>query len=405
MSNFQMLSDDDLKAGGAAAEVSSKPSLITRMRNRPLTSLAIIASIIIAIVLAIALPVALSGGNSDSQDSGVSNGNSGSSHTGSGSGAKPSSTSSAAPHRPTKMAGCGTPHAGGYSDSKSNHNITSSGNARYYTIDVPANYNNNKSDPWPLILDFHGANRDAANQYNNSQYFAESRGDDYIVVYPEGMDGKWESASYAVKGADDVQFISDLLDQLDNNYCINSDRVYASGKSNGGGFVDLLACSDLGDSFAAFAMASAALYSDNYYKDKSVDGCPKSRAILESHGGEDSTVPYTGQSSRKGTGGKSPDIPDWLGWWARRDGCKKHDDPVLDNKHDGYNITSYSCGGFDDVVQGYYIPDLNHCWPSADGNNSDSGARENGCSFRGLDFTSVVLDWFGRWDRNNAPQN
>lgn len=400
MANFQMLSDEDLKAGGAAAEVSSKPSLVTRMRNRPLTSLAIIASIVIAIVLAIALPVALSGKD---DDSGSGSGNS-SGSSGSGS-PKPSSTSSATPHRPTMKAGCGTPHSEGYSSGKGSHQIESGGNTRYYTVDVPSNYNDNRTSPWPLILDFHGASRDAANQYNNSQYFAEPRGDEYIVVYPEGMDGKWESAGYAVKGADDLTFVEDLLDHLDQTYCIDSDRVYASGKSNGGGFADMLACSDIGDSFAAFAMAAAALYSDNSYKDKAVDGCPKSRAILEVHGGKDSTVPYTGQSAKQGTGGESPDIPDWLGWWARRDGCKKSDDPVVDNDHDGYNVTSYSCNGYDDVVQGYYIPDLNHCWPSADGNNSDAGARENGCGFRGLDFTAKVLDWFGRWDRNNAPQN
>ena len=137
------------------------------------------------------------------------------------------------------------------------------------------------------------------------------------------MKGKWESASYAEKGADDLTFISDLLDQLDKNYCIDSDRVYASGKSNGGGFVDMMACSDLGDSFAAFAMASAALYSDTSYRDKAVNKCIKSRAILESHGGKDTTVPYTGQSAKKGTGGESPDIQDWLSWWARRDGCEK----------------------------------------------------------------------------------
>ena len=43
---------------------------------------------------------------------------------------------------------------------------------------------------------------------------------------------------------------------------------------------------------------------------------------------------------------------------------------------------------FDGVVQGYYVPYLNHCWPNMDGNNSDS-----------------VLDWFESWNRTNAPQN
>lgn len=402
MANFQMLSDEDLKAGGAAAGAPSKPGFFTRMRARPLTSLAIILTAIIALVLVIALPVALTGNNDDS-NSGSSSGSSGSSGSGSGSGDKPTSTSSGSSSRPTKMAGCGTAHTEGWSNGTDTHSIRSKGVTRTYAVDVPKGYNDKKDEPWPMIMDFHGASRDTFNQYNNSQYFAESRGEDYIIVYPQGRGNVWEGAKYAINSADDISFVSDLMEHLDDTYCINSDRVYASGKSNGGGFVDMLACSDVGDTFAAFAMAAAALYSDNSYKDKEVNGCPKSRAILESHGGKDSVVPYEGQ--KKGNGGSSPDIPEWLGWWARRDGCKKADEPVIDNDHNGYNITSYSCNGYDDVVVGYHIPDLNHCWPSADGNNSDAGARESGCGFRELDFTSVVLDWFDRWNRTSAPQN
>jgi poly(3-hydroxybutyrate) depolymerase len=404
MSSFQVLSDEDLKAGRDAGPATTKPSFFNRMRSRPLTSLGIILLIIIAVVLAIAIPVALTG-NSDDSNSGSSSG----SHTGSGSGSgKPTSTStsSSPSSTPTKMsAGCGTPHSSGYSGARSNHNITSGPKIRFYSIDLPTNYNDRKSEAWPIIFDFHGASRDAANQYNNSQYFAEPRGDDYIVVYPQGLGNVWESASYALSTADDLQFVSDLLGHLDETYCIDQDRIYASGKSNGGGFVDMLACSDVGDSFAAFAMASAALYSDNSYRDKAVDKCEKSHPILESHGGKDNVVAYTGTPEKDGNGGASPDIQDWLGWWARRNGCKKSDDPTVDNGHDGYNITSYSCNGYDDIVQGYYIPDLNHCWPSADGNNSDSAARENGCSFRDLDFTATVLNWFERWNMGNTPKN
>lgn len=403
MANFQMLSDEDLKASGAAAGASSKPSFFSRMRARPLTSLAIILLAIIALVLVIALPVALTGNNDDS-NSGSSSGSSGSSGSGTDSGDKPTSTSSGSPSRPTRMAGCGTAHSEGWSNATSSHSLKSSGTERTYAVDVPKGYNDKNTEPWPLIFDFHGASRDAYNQYNNSQYFDQPRGDDYIIVYPDGMGGVWESAPYARNKADDLAFTKDLLEHIDDTYCIDAERVYASGKSNGGGFVDMLACSDEGDAFAAFAMAAAALYSDNSYKDKDVNGCNKSRAILEVHGGKDSVVPYEGQ--KKGTGGSpSPDIQDWLKWWARRDGCKKADDPVVDNDHEGYNITSYSCDGYDNVVQGYYIPDLNHCWPSADSNNSDAGARENGCAFSGLDFTSVVLDWFERWNRSSAPQN
>lgn len=395
LSNFKMLSDEDLKAAG----LPGKPSLWSRLWNRPITRLAIMASVVVILVLVIALPAALvsKGDGSDDSNSGESSGSSGSGSgpsTSTSSGSTPSATNMPGP-------GCGTPHTVGYSDSPSNHNVKVGNVMRNFTIDVPNGYNDANDAPWPLILDFHGASRDASNQYNNSQYFEQDRGDDYIIVYPEGMDGKWESASYALKKADDVNFVKELLDHIDETYCVDHDRIYASGKSNGAGFVDYLACTDLGDKFAAFGLASAALYGDLAYEPEG--GCDKKRAILEVHGGKDENVPFEG--SKKGTGGESPDIEEWMGWWARRDGCKKSDEPTVDDSHKGFNVTTYSCDGYDDILKQIYIPDMHHCWPSASGNNSDAIARPKGCGFRGVDFTSDVLDWFETWNMTNIPKN
>lgn len=306
---------------------------------------------------------------------------------------------------PTKTRGCGVVHVEGYSSDTEHLNLESDGITRHYTIEVPPGYNHRKDEHWPLILDFHGAGHTSVDQHNNSRYFAVAGGDKYIVVYPQGRGNVWEGAGYSIEGVDDIGFVVDLLDHLKSIYCIDSDRIYASGKSNGGGFVDLLACSDAGDYFAAFVLASAALYSDNSITATASGGCPKSRAILESHGGKDKTIPYEGQSAMEGNGGATPDIQSWLGWWAHRNGCQEDQRPIIDDSHEGYTIASYSCGDYHKVVQSYYIPKLGHCWPSTDGKNSDAGARVEGCSFRGLDFTSIALDWFGRWDRNSAPQN
>lgn len=43
-------------------------------------------------------------------------------------------------------------------------------------------------------------------------------------------------------GVDDVAFTMEMLDNFEKRYCIDSSRVYAAGKSNGGGFTNLLAC-------------------------------------------------------------------------------------------------------------------------------------------------------------------
>lgn len=211
---------------------------------------------------------------------------------------------------------------------------------------------------------------------------------------PLGVENHWQGPTYAIPGVDDLQFTTDLIAHLQNSYCIDTTRLYASGKSNGAGFVDLLACSDHGDQFSAFAMASAALYTD-----LSKDSCTKKRAILESHGDEDATIPY--HPTQEGSGGPLPDISAWVSWWGQRT-CGP--DAVADYSGDlgGYNTTSYSCGTYEDVVQHYQIFELGHCWPSSTGTNKDS--ERSYCFDRSVDFTEEVLGFFGRWNQGNAPK-
>lgn len=151
--------------------------------------------------------------------------------------------------------------------------------------------------------------------------------------------------------------------------------------SNGGGFVDTLACSDTGDRFAAFAMAAAALYTDT-----SKSSCSKKRAILESHGDADETIPYAGGDA---LGGPVPAIGDWVRFWGERD-CGTGAESAK-SAQDGYHITTFSCGDWSDVVTHYHLYEpAGHCWPA----KGDCG---------NVDFTPVVLDWFGRWNLGNAP--
>jgi len=375
---------------------------LTSMRQKHSFSLAISTLTVVAVLVLVALAATLTSGD-DAQGYDRS---SKSRHSDSRSSLGRLYYSSFEPsRRSAETPGCGIEHIEGYSSGKDHHSLDSGGIMRYYTVEVPPGYNHDKTRPWPLILDFHGASRTSKDQYNNSRYFSAVGGEKYVVVYPQGRGNVWEGAEYSIEGVKDIEFVADLLNHLELSYCIDKNRIYASGKSNGGGFIDMLACSDEGDNFAAFAMASAALYSDDSVENTKLGGCSKSRAILESHGGLDKTTPYEGQAAGEGDRGATPAVKDWLGWWARRDGCEEGQGLIIDNDHEGYSITSYSCGGYHEVVQGYYIPELDHCWPSADGKNSDAGTRKEGCSFHGLDFTSVALNWFGRWDRNNAPQN
>lgn len=60
----------------------------------------------------------------------------------------------------------------------------------------------------------------------------------------QGTDGKssFEGAPYSDPHVNDFQFTDDLLDTIVGAYCIDTSRVFATGKSNGAGFVNQLAC-------------------------------------------------------------------------------------------------------------------------------------------------------------------
>lgn len=288
---------------------------------------------------------------------------------------------------------------------------TSDGDIRTFRISIPGDYTDDSSTKWPLIIDFHGHGGDALGQWDNSQYYLKSSGQEYFIVYPNGCEGTpgkrgpekaWYGAPYANPNCDDEQFVSDLLDYFTKTgpYNIDSKRVYASGKSNGGGFVGTLACSSVGDRFTAFAMASAALYTDN-----PGDSCTynQSRPILESHGTADTIIPFGGETKEiDGTVGTVPDIIHWAHRWAVRDGCDDSARPNFTRPSPDWGVhRSYSCKSSSNIVQQLAVKDLHHCWPSVTENTDIlKASKDNPCETSTLDFTQVVLDFFAMWPKS-----
>nr|POE72920.1 putative feruloyl esterase c [Quercus suber] len=360
-------------------EAVSKPA--RPWYKRPLPLAAIAAGVVI-VILVIVLPSTLL--TRDDNKSSDSSSSSSSTPTSSGGSSSPT---------PNKT-GCGNTQNVGFSNDFESQSLVSGNLTRNYSVNVPSDYNDDLEKRWPLILDFHGNSRNGTFQYNNSMFYTSELGRQYLAVYPEGVNMSWQGPLYAIEGVNDLQFTTDLLAHLNSTYCIDSSRIYASGKSNGGGFVDTLACSENGDQFAAFAMAAAALYTDNSRR-----SCNTSRAILEAHGLDDTTIPYSGGT---GLGGDLPDVRDWVTWWSERNGCSSSARAHIDEISDA-SIASYTCDGNANVTQHYPIAGLGHCWPSADGENADSVLKPDICP-PSLDFTSVVLEWFGNWTLQDAPK-
>lgn len=186
--------------------------------------------------------------------------------------------------------------------------LTSGDTERSYFIHLPSGYDKNWE--YPTILGFHGSNS------NGTAFEADTKlSDPYyttrnIVVYPNGLGGRWAGASNAETSiAQDLQFVWDVLAEVRSQYCVDSARIYATGFSAGGGFVNTIACNDtIGGEFAAFAPASGLFYTNNA---ENLEACSPARVpmpVIEIHGGADLDAPYDGG---EGEGGPVPPIRDW----------------------------------------------------------------------------------------------
>lgn len=288
------------------------------------------------------------------------------------------------PHHGPGTPGCGVPHDALVAARNSTRfSISSSSVQREFLIHVPSTYN--ALHPAGVIFSYHGNSRTAHYQETLSQFSDPTFNPDHIAVYPQGLNNSWQGPSYAVPGVNDLQFTTDLVTYLSDNFCVDRSRIYASGKSNGGGFVGTLACSPEGGRFAAFAPVSGAFYTDN---PETHVKCTPSRTelpILEFHGGNDTTIPYTGGT---GKGGLLPDIDQWLGWWAERDGLAAE---TVSSEYGGeVQHTVFGSGECDGLVQGYKVEHLGHVWPSTKPNlDSDTPTV--------VEATEVIMEFFRRW--------
>ncbi|KAF1946992.1 poly depolymerase [Clathrospora elynae] len=292
--------------------------------------------------------------------------------------------------------GCGQALPDGISVDKSVNLTLDSANGmtvRKYRLHLPKSYD--IGTPAPLILSFHGRGKDGKFQEELSQFSNASYGFEGISVYPEGLPNAKGTQQYqgdpdSPPSINDVAFTLELLDHLQGTYCIDTSRIYAAGKSNGGGFTGLLACdTEATKRIAAFAPVSGAFY---LQANQTLPACNPSRKpvhIMEFHGFEDTTISYAGGINTRGNA-NSTDIVTWVDDWARRDGFD-----VAANK------TSYLCKGkkkvtrysWDDVVVHYNYTNLNHDWPSSFAN----GDTESRLTCEEAEATRIILEWFKKW--------
>ncbi|HEY7126920.1 MAG TPA: PHB depolymerase family esterase [Ktedonobacterales bacterium] len=239
--------------------------------------------------------------------------------------------------------------------------LTFDGQQRTYHVHLPPAYNGQQS--LPLVLVFHGLGGDGPGMVALTHMNTVADQQKFIVVYPDGLNRRWAfGKAPLLGGVDDPGFINALVPQLEKDLKIDQKRIYTTGMSNGGLFVEYLACQP-SSPFAAFADVSATMPTILSLACKPVRAVP----ILTIHGTDDPIVPYNGGSSSIGIMGGLT-APQTAARWASIDGCNPTPatSNLPDKVNDGTHIQQNIYGGCQQGSQVvfYIVQGGGHTWPS-----------------------------------------
>jgi polyhydroxybutyrate depolymerase len=219
---------------------------------------------------------------------------------------------------------------------------------RVYDLLVPASYDGSATS---LVLNFHGyLIGSPAQQADFSQMdgFAEDAG--VVVAYPAGTNASWNGGACCgdamMQDIDDVAYVRALVEEIAGMVCIDPDRVFATGMSNGGFLSHRLAC-EAGDLVAAIAPVAGVL-------GVPVENCTgRAVPVMHFHGTADAIVGYNG--------GVFQSVADTIAFWVDHNGCAP--DPEVSFRMGDTTCETWSeCTDGADVVL-CTVQNGGHCWP------------------------------------------
>lgn len=250
---------------------------------------------------------------------------------------------------------------------------------RRYRLGLPEAYDS--AVPTPLALAFHGAGDSGSIFATISGIEAAGWARGYIMVHPDAVDGVWDLA-----GGSDLDFVMELLEALNSEFCLDAARQYVVGNSQGGDFATYLACYQP-DRFAALAMVSVV---------NARERCPDWRPIpaMAIVGRADpiyrldtglvSDVPFSGDEVER----PGPMVREAAAL-AAANGCEPEANESIDL---GTVTTStYDCPPGAALV--LILHDGGHGWPSA----RFEPPSQLGPDTRTVDANAVVFDFFGAY--------
>jgi polyhydroxybutyrate depolymerase len=213
-------------------------------------------------------------------------------------------------------------------------------------VHVPASYS--PSTPIALVVNVHGRTHNATGQATLSHAIAKSDAAGFVVIHPEawGSPTSWNAGACCdpatTNNIDDIGFMMKLLDEAEQKLCIDKQRIYFMGLSNGGYLSHRAGC-QLAERVAAIAPVAANLI---------YQGCAPARPmpVWLAHGTADPLVSYSY-------------IDETVDFWAAKNKCTTT--ATTYTKGDTACVTRGGCDAGADVVL-CTVTDGGHQWPGGD---------------------------------------
>ncbi len=290
--------------------------------------------------------------------------------------------------------------------------IDQNGVTRRASLFLPSDYSADKT--WPLVINFHGYTGDPEQHIavTGMNALAEEAG--FLIVYPQGLEVEpgfisnpflpAKAPGWNIGGSlseyDDIDFVSRLIDRIEENYNIDPARIYVCGMSMGGMMAYYVAC-QLSDQIAAVAAVAGEI-------PKMPGGlydCEPSRPIpvLHFHGTDDILVLYNNLENNPGLGALGT-----VQFWVNNNECNSdqetQDLPDLDTE-DESTVTSiyYSDCADDTEVLLYRINQGRHSWPGSDFPVPNNAAVIIvGKPNQDVNASAEILEFF---DRHRLPES
>jgi polyhydroxybutyrate depolymerase len=265
---------------------------------------------------------------------------------------------------------------------------------RHFSVYTPAN---KSQKPMPAVFIFHGYGMDDRQMMRMTHFNAIAEKEGFLAVYPQGLKKMWNSKGVANNLTEDVDFVEGILTKLKQNRNIDSKHIYATGFSNGGLFVERLAC-EMPGQFAAFATVSATIG-----KPQS-ESCSlaKPAPILMIHGTRDPIVTWKGEIHRlffKFHTSRLLSVQDTLNLWLQRNGCDVNPTIVLRKEGSQKNLSLkeqdfQTCKR--DPVSQIIINGGGHTWPG-NRNRNWLSPWYVGKTYRDLDASTSIWNFFSQF--------